>query len=90
MILVSTEFFLLFRTSAEKFILLCNTVKDDRACTLSDRVYLKEIPHREITLIELQSLVVFGCTALLFMVGATASTHDREEGWDDFLFVYTE
>ena len=46
--------------------------------------------HREITLIELQSLVVFGCAALLFMVGATASTHDREEGWDDFLFVYTE
>ena len=46
--------------------------------------------HREITLIELQSLVVFGCTALLFMVGATASTHDREEGWDNFLFVYTE
>ena len=37
--------------------------------------------HREITIIELQSLVVFGCTALLFMVGATASTHDREEGW---------
>ena len=36
--------------------------------------------HREITIIELQSLVVFGCTALLFMVGATASTHDREEG----------
>ena len=25
--------------------------------------------HREITLIELQSLVVFGCAALLFMVG---------------------
>ena len=46
--------------------------------------------HREITLIELQSLVVFGCTALLFMVGATASTHDREEGWYNFLFVYTE
>ena len=55
--------------------------------------------HREITiiLIELQSPVVFGCTALLFMVGATASTvqctHDREdseEGWDNFLFVYTE
>ena len=40
--------------------------------------------HREITVIERQSLVVFGCTALLFMVGATASTctHDREEGWD--------
>ena len=48
------------------------------------------VDHREITVIELQSLVVFGCTALLFMVGATASTHDREEGWDDFLFVYTE
>ena len=48
------------------------------------------VHHREITLIELQSLVVFGCAALLFMVGATASTHDREEGWDDFLFVYTE
>ena len=48
------------------------------------------LKHREITLIELQSLVIFGCTALLFMVGATASTHDREEGWDDFLFVYTE
>ncbi len=46
--------------------------------------------HREITIKELQSLVVFGCTALLFMVGATASTHDREEGWDNFLFVYTE
>ena len=46
--------------------------------------------HREITIIELQSLVVFGCTALLFMVGATDSTHDREEGWDNFLFVYTE
>ena len=46
--------------------------------------------HREITLIELQSLVVFGCAALLFMVGGTASTHDREEGWDDFLIVYTE
>ena len=50
----------------------------------------QELQHREITLIELQSLVVFGCAALLFMVGATASTHDREEGWDDFLFVYTE
>ena len=50
----------------------------------------KRFNHREITVIELQSLVVFGCTALLFMVGATASTHDREEGWDDFLFVYTE
>ena len=46
--------------------------------------------HREITLIELQSLVVFGWAALLFMVGATVSTHDREEGWDDLLFVYTE
>ena len=46
--------------------------------------------HREITIIELQSLVVFGCTALLLIVGATASTHDREEGWDNFLFVYTE
>ena len=46
--------------------------------------------HREITIIELQSLVVFGCTALHFMVGATVSTHDREEGWDNFLFVYTE
>ena len=42
------------------------------------------VSHREITLIELQSLIVFGCTALLFMVGATASTHDREEGWDNF------
>ena len=51
---------------------------------------LMSYEHREITLIELQSLVVFGCAALLFMVGATASTHDREEGWDDFLFVYTE
>ena len=50
----------------------------------------KSRDHREITIIELQSLVVFGCTALLFMVGATASTHDREEGWDNFLFVYTE
>ena len=30
--------------------------------------------HREITLIELQSLVVFGCTALLTMVWATDST----------------
>ena len=38
------------------------------------------VAHREITLIELQSLVVFGCTALLFMVGATASTHDRKRG----------
>ena len=46
--------------------------------------------HIEIFLIELQSLVVFNCAALLFMVGATARTHDREEGWDDFLFVYTE
>ena len=45
------------------------------------------VHHREITLIELQSLVVFGCTALLTMVGATDSTHDREEGWDNFLFV---
>ena len=24
------------------------------------------------------------------MVGATASTHDGGEGWDNFLFVYTE
>ena len=47
--------------------------------------------HREITVIELRSLVVFGCTALLIMVGATVQcTHDREEGWDNFLFVYTE
>ena len=45
--------------------------------------------NREITIIELQSLVVFGCAALLFMVGATANTHDRVEGWDNFLFVYT-
>ena len=53
--------------------------------------YLGERPdHREITLIELQSIVVFGCAALLFMVGATANTHDRIEGWDNFLFVYTE
>ena len=36
--------------------------------------------HREITLIELQSLVVFCCAALLFMVGATSSTHDRIRG----------
>ena len=43
--------------------------------------------HREITLIELQSLVVFFCTALLTMVGATDNTHDREEGCDNFLFV---
>ena len=43
--------------------------------------------HREITIIELQSL---GCTALLFIVGSPASTHDREEWWDNFLFVYTE
>ena len=48
------------------------------------------VSHREITLIELQSQVVFGCAALLFMVGAIASTHDRIEGWDNFLFVYTE
>ena len=48
------------------------------------------VPHREITIIELQSLVVFDCTALIFMVGATAITHDREEGWEKFLFVYTE
>ena len=46
--------------------------------------------HREITIIELQSLVVLGCTALLFIKGATANTHDREEGWDNFLFVYAE
>ena len=26
--------------------------------------------HREITIIELESLVVFGCTALIFMVGS--------------------
>ena len=45
------------------------------------------VGHREITLIELQSLVDFGCTALLTMVGATDSTHDSEEGWDNFLFV---
>ena len=58
--------------------------------SLVDNVTVDTSDHREITLIELQSLVVFGCAALLFMVGATASTHDREEGWDDFLFVYTE
>ena len=58
-----------------------------------DGIILKTIlspTHREITIIELQSLVVFGCTALLFMVGTTASTHDREAGWNNFLFVYTE
>ena len=27
------------------------------------------LKHREITIIELQSLVVFGCAALLFMAG---------------------
>ena len=54
-----------------------------------DHAKFEGIGHREITLIELQSLVVFGCTALLFIVGATASTHDREDGWDNFLFVYT-
>ena len=60
-------------------------------CSLSGTNLIVLSPqHREITLIELQSLVVFGCAALLFMVGATASTHDREEGWDDFLYVYTE
>ena len=53
---------------------------------LTGRGYIT-LGHREITLIELQSLVVFGCTALLTMVGATDSTHDREEGWDNFLFV---
>ena len=51
-------------------------------------MFTVHIEHREITIIELQSLVVFGCAALLFMVGATASTQDREEGWDNFLFVY--
>ena len=43
--------------------------------------------HRLLTIIEPQSLVVFGSTALFTMVGATASTHDREQGWDNFLFV---
>ena len=57
---------------------------------MKNQLVAVRLGHREITLIELQSLVVFGCTALLFMVGATASTHDREEGWDNFLFVYTE
>ena len=46
------------------------------------------IIHRVITIIEPQSLVVFGSIALLTMVGATASTHERDEGWDNFLFVY--
>ena len=45
------------------------------------------INYGVISIIEPQSLVVFGSTALLTMVGATASTHDREEGWDIFLFV---
>ena len=35
--------------------------------------------------LEQQSLVVFGSKALLTMVEATASAHDREEGWDKFL-----
>ena len=48
---------------------------------------MEDCRHREIYIIELQSLVVFGCTALIFMVGATASTHDREKVWDNFLFV---
>ena len=43
--------------------------------------------HRVITVIEPQSVVVFGCTALLTMVEATAYTHNREEGWDIFVFV---
>ena len=48
-----------------------------------------QLKHRVIpvTVIELQSLVVFGCTALHTMVGATARTHDWEEQWVNFLFV---
>ena len=40
--------------------------------------------------VEPQSLVVLGCTALLTMVGAIASTHDREEGWEHFLHICVE
>ena len=50
-------------------------------CTIYD-----SLSHRVITVIETQSLVVFCYTALLTMVGETASTHDREDGWDNFLF----
>ena len=44
---------------------------------MSGQLQNQHLMHREITLIELQSLVVFGCD----------SAHDREEGWDNFLFV---
>ena len=46
--------------------------------------------YRIITIVEPQGTVIFGSTALLTVVGATASTHDREEGWGNFLFVKTE
>ena len=48
------------------------------------------IYHRVITIIEAQRLIVLGSTALVTMVGQLCIHNDREEGWDNLLFEYTE
>ena len=46
--------------------------------------------HRVITVIEVQRLVVLGSTALFTMVWQLRIYDDRDEGWENFLFVWIE